>query len=70
MCMPGTGRVVTYMVTHLYMYNVPKMKKYRLAIIALYATEKKKKLIEQMWVRLRMLSLTKTFYNALSMNRE
>jgi len=34
-CMPGTGNVVTYMVTHLYRYKVPTIKKNRRPIIAL-----------------------------------
>jgi len=34
-CMPGTGNVVTYMVTHLYRYRVPTIKKNRRPIIAL-----------------------------------
>lgn len=29
MCMPGTGRVVMYMVTQRYRYSVPTMKKKR-----------------------------------------
>lgn len=34
-CIPGTGRVVMYMVTHLYRYSVPTMKKNRRPMIDL-----------------------------------
>ena len=36
MCMPGTGRVVMYMVTQRYKYRVPMRKKNRLHAIDLY----------------------------------
>lgn len=35
MCMPGTGRVVMYMVTQRYKYRVPMRKKNRLLAIDL-----------------------------------
>ena len=35
MCMPGTGRVVMYMVTQRYRYSVPMRKKNRLLAIDL-----------------------------------
>lgn len=41
-CIPGTGKVVTYIVMQRYMYRVPIRKKNLLATMALYKKREKK----------------------------